>query len=149
VIDSQVIAFAGAAALLTMAPGPLQSLWRATRGHGTDASVGIPTMADDGRRQSRRSFVEGLLSNLLNPKTAVFYLAFLPQFVGPSDDVLSKSLLLAGIHYVEAVVWLVTLSVLFDRMQRFILKSTVRRWLDGACGVALMGFGARVAFERR
>jgi RhtB (resistance to homoserine/threonine) family protein len=212
VIDSQVIAFAVAAALLTIAPGPdtmlvlrnvlrggrrdgvvttfgicsglfahaalsafgvslllersatafsavkvvgacylvwlgLQSLLKGMR--GAYASVPVETVDRLRRSNSRRSFVEGLLSNLLNPKTAVFYLAFLPQFISPSDDVLKKSLLLASIHYCEAVLWLVALSSLFDRMQRFILKSAVRRWLDRVCGAALIGFGARLAFERR
>lgn len=94
-------------------------------------------------------FLEGLLSNVLNPKTAVFYLAFLPQFIAPTDPVLTQSLLLAGIHYAEGILWFATLSVLLDHTRRFILKSTVRRWLDGLCGAVLVGFGARLALERQ
>jgi threonine/homoserine/homoserine lactone efflux protein len=90
-----------------------------------------------------------LLSNLLNPKTAVFYLAFLPQFIGPSDDPFGTSMLLAGIHYCEAVTWLVALSMLFDRIQRLVLHPAVRRSLDGVCGGVLLGFGARLALDRR
>jgi threonine/homoserine/homoserine lactone efflux protein len=97
----------------------------------------------------RRAFVEGLLSNLLNPKTAVFYLAFLPQFIRPTDPVLQKSLLLASIHYAEGIVWLIAVSVAVDRMRRLFLSSTVRRWLDGVCGVVFVGFGVRLALERR
>ena len=40
-------------------------------------------------------------------------------------------------------------SILFDHMRRFLLKSIVRRWLDGLCGLMLIGFGARLALERR
>jgi RhtB (resistance to homoserine/threonine) family protein len=97
----------------------------------------------------RRCFLEGLLSNVLNPKTAVFYLAFLPQFIRPTDPVLQKSLLLAGIHYVEAIVWLVLVSVAVDRMRRLFLTSTIRRWLDGLCGTLFVGFGLRLALTRQ
>jgi threonine/homoserine/homoserine lactone efflux protein len=45
-----------------------------------------PSLAKD-----RRSFLEGLLSNVLNPKVVVFYLAFLPQFIGPGDWIFGKS----------------------------------------------------------
>jgi RhtB (resistance to homoserine/threonine) family protein len=97
----------------------------------------------------RRSFLEGLLSNVLNPKTALFYLAFLPQFIRPTDPVLQKSLLLAGIHYVEGILWLVVVSMAVDRMRRFFLTSIVRRWLDGICGTLFVGFGLRLALERK
>ncbi len=100
-------------------------------------------------RPLQRCFLEGLLSNVLNPKTAMFYLAFLPQFIGPTDAALAKSLFLAGIHYVEAMLWLVTLSITLDHTRRFILRSSVRRSLDGLCGAVLMGFGVRLALERR
>jgi threonine/homoserine/homoserine lactone efflux protein len=63
--------------------------------------------------------------------------------------VLTKALLLAGIHYVEGIVWLVALSILLDHARRFILKSVVRRWLDGLCGGVLVAFGARLALERQ
>jgi threonine/homoserine/homoserine lactone efflux protein len=76
----------------------------------------------------------------LNPKVAVFYLAFLPQFIGPTDPVLQKSLLLTGIHYVEGMVWLVTVSMVVDQTRRFFLKSTVRRWLDGVGGGTVRRF---------
>ena len=97
----------------------------------------------------QRCFLEGVLSNVLNPKTAVFYLAFLPQFIGPTDSVLTKSFLLASIHYVEGILWLVALSIMLDHTRRFLLKSVVRRWLDGLCGAMLVGFGARLALERQ
>jgi threonine/homoserine/homoserine lactone efflux protein len=90
-----------------------------------------------------------VLSNVLNTKTAIFYLAFLPQFIGPTKPVLRKSLLLGGIHYVEGIVWLVALSILVDHTRRVLLKSAVRRWLEGLCGAVLMGFGARLALERQ
>jgi RhtB (resistance to homoserine/threonine) family protein len=101
------------------------------------------------RRAPQQCFFEGLLSNVLNPKAVVFYLAFVPQFIGPTDPVLTKSLLLASIHYVEAILWLVALSSMLDHMRRFIMKSAVRRWLDGLCGTVLVGFGARLAIERQ
>ena len=97
----------------------------------------------------QQCLLEGFLSNVLNPKTAVFYLAFLPQFIGPTDPVLTQSLLLAGIHYVEGILWFVILSIMLDHMRPFFLNSTVRRWLDGLCGIMLVGFGARLALERQ
>jgi threonine/homoserine/homoserine lactone efflux protein len=101
------------------------------------------------RITARQCFLEGLLSNVLNPKAIVFYLAFLPQFIGPTEPALTKSLLLASIHYVEGILWLVTLSIVLDHLRRFMLRSAVRRWLDGLCGIVLVGFGARLAFERQ
>ena len=124
----------------------LQSLRSAVRTpHAQDSLEAVePTR----RKAPQQCFREGLLSNMLNPKAAVFYLAFLPQFIGPTEPVLTKSLLLAGIHYVEGILWLVALSIMLDHTRRFILKSAVRRWLDGLCGAVLVGFGARLALER-
>ena len=95
-----------------------------------------------------RCFREGVLSNVLNPKIALFYLAFLPQFIGPADPVVPKSFLLAGIHYVESIVWFVTLSFGVARARRLILRPRVRRWLDGVCGALFVGIGVRLALER-
>ena len=51
-----------------------------------------------------RSIREGLLSNVLNPKTIVFYMAFLPQFISPTQSPMVQSLFMAGIHFVIGLV---------------------------------------------
>jgi len=140
----QLLKLAGAGYLVWLG---LQSLRQAVRTPppADRLEAGVPS----GRRALRRCFRDGVLSNVLNTKTAIFYLAFLPQFIGPTEPVLRKSLLLAGIHYVEAIVWLVALSILVDHTRRVLLKSAVRRWLEGLCGAVLMGCGARLALERQ
>lgn len=97
----------------------------------------------------RRSFVEGVLSNVLNPKAVVFYMAFLPQFIQPGDPVLLKSLFLAGIHFTLAFLWLCLLSLLLDRFRTLLLSSSLHRWLEGVCGALLLGLGVRLMLERR
>ena len=139
-----VVKIAGAFYLVWLG---VQSLRRAVRGAPPAGSADGPLAMD--AVSSRRCFLEGLLCNVLNPKVAVFYLALLPQFIGPGDPVLGKSLLLAGIHYAEGILWLVTVSFVLDRTQRFFLGSAVRRWLDGLCGLVLVGLGARLAIERQ
>ncbi len=99
-------------------------------------------------RSLKRSFVEGVTSNVLNPKTAVFYLAFLPQFIQPTDPVLFKSLFLAAIHFGMAFLWLCLLSLLLDRFRVVLLSSTLHRWLEGVCGALLLGLGLRLLSEK-
>ena len=140
----QLVKFAGACYLVWLG---VRSLSSAVRGAHHPAGPEHRLAPD--AVSSQRCFLEGLLSNVLNPKTAVFYLAFLPQFIGPIDPVLLKSLLLAGIHYAEGILWLVVVSMAVDQTRRFFLKSMVRRWLDGICGTLFVGFGVRLALERQ
>jgi len=47
------------------------------------------------------------------------------------------------------ILWLGTLSAIFDRTRRLLVEGSARRWLDGVCGAALVGLGARLALEQR
>jgi RhtB (resistance to homoserine/threonine) family protein len=96
-----------------------------------------------------RCFSEGFLTNLLNPKVVVFYLALLPQFIEPGDPVLAKSLLLAAIHFAEGILWLGGVAWLVDRSRRFFMRPLLRRWLDAVCGACLIALGIRLALEHR
>ena len=96
----------------------------------------------------KKRFIEGFLTNVLNPKVVLFYLAFLPQFIGPNDPVILKSIMLTGIHYVMGIVWLVWLSVFLDRARRFVTRPSFKRSLDGFCGILLFGIGLKLIFEK-
>jgi threonine/homoserine/homoserine lactone efflux protein len=96
-----------------------------------------------------RAFAEGFLTNALNPKVAVFYLAFLPQFIAPGDPVAAKSFLLAGIHYAIGFVWLSTVAFAVSRAARLLTRPGVRRATDLTTGAIFTGFGVRLAFEQR
>ncbi len=96
-----------------------------------------------------RSLREGLLTNVLNPKVAIFYLAFLPQFINRGDPVLLKSLLLAGMHFVLSIIWLSTISTFMGHLRGFISRPSVQRVLETVAGTVLIGFGIRLATVQR
>jgi threonine/homoserine/homoserine lactone efflux protein len=91
------------------------------------------------------SFRQGLLTNLFNPKIALFYTTFLPQFIGPGDPVLLLSLAMAGVHILLGIVWLSAYAWLLDRAVEAFRGSRVRRALDALTGFVLVGLGIRVA----
>jgi threonine/homoserine/homoserine lactone efflux protein len=94
-------------------------------------------------------FLQGVLSNVLNPKVAVFYLTFLPQFMSPGDNVLVRSLAFAAAHAVMGIIWLGAYAYVVSRISAAFGSSGVRRWLERATGGVLIALGARLALERR
>jgi len=96
-----------------------------------------------------RSWLEGLLTNVLNPKVGIFYLAFLPQFIAAGDPALARSLLLAGLHIGIGVVWLSTLVFGVGRIRPLVESRLWRARLEGVSGAVLIGLGIRLAAERR
>ncbi len=113
---------------------------------------GLPLGAVQGERQAVplwRPLREGLLSNVLNPKTVVFYMAFLPQFIAPTDPALLKSLWLAGVHFVIANVWQIAIVFMVGSAGRWLGSRLFARALNGATGAVLILFGVRLALERQ
>ena len=94
-------------------------------------------------------FLQGVFSNVLNPKVAVFYLTFLPQFISPGDNVLARSLAFAVAHAVMGIVWLSAYAYVLSRVSAVLGRSGVRRWLERVTGGVLIALGARLALERR
>jgi threonine/homoserine/homoserine lactone efflux protein len=94
-------------------------------------------------------FRQGLLTNVLNPKVAVFYLAALPQFVGHGPDAPLKGVLLIGIHYAIGGAWLSAIALGAGRAGEAFRTSAAMRWLEGVAGVFLLGVAGRLAVERR
>jgi RhtB (resistance to homoserine/threonine) family protein len=112
-------------------------------------SFGTLPPADAQPARARTAYLQGLLSNVLNPKVAVFYLTFLPQFIDPNGSVLAQSLFFAFAHAVMGIVWLAAYAYLIARLSRSLAGSGLRRWLERVTGAVLIGLGVRLAFERR
>lgn len=94
-----------------------------------------------------RSLREGLLSNVLNPKTAVFYMAFLPQFINPDQSALAQSLFLAGLHFIIAMLWQCLLALLVKQLKGWLQRPRVSQMFDGVTGTVMIALGLRVAVE--
>jgi len=116
------------------------------------AGKGLAVSAASGARRQRvspwRPLREGLLSNVLNPKTVVFYMAFLPQFIAPTDPALLKSLWLAGIHFMIANLWQILVAVLVGSASHWLARPAFSRVLNGLTGGVLVAFGVKLALTR-
>lgn len=113
------------------------------------ARRGAPELpaANEPRRGS--PFRQGLLTNLFNPKIAIFYSTFLPQFIAPGDPVLVLSMALAGVHVALGIAWLSLYAWLLDRAIAAFKGTRLRRALDAVTGTVLVGLGLRLAADRR
>lgn len=149
---SVVLAHSAAAFLALKVAGACYLAWlgiQSLRAAAKPVASSVPGGVAAARVPGARSFREGLLTNLLNPKVIVFYLALLPQFVSPGDAVIPKSLLLAAIHCALGIAWLGFVAWGVDRSRQFFLRPRLRRFMDGLCGAVLIGFGLRLALEQR
>jgi RhtB (resistance to homoserine/threonine) family protein len=108
-----------------------------------------PVSTDSSKRARLGPFLQGFLTNILNPKVAVFYLTFLPQFISPGEPVLRRSLLLASIHIAMGFVWLTAYAWFIDRLGAVLTRPRVKAWLERVTGGLLIALGARLAWERR
>jgi len=94
-------------------------------------------------------WLRGLLTNLLNPKVGVFYVSFLPQFVPAQVAAGPFVFLLAAIHAVLGLAWFAALIAATSPLKRWLQRAAVVRWLDRLTGVVFLGFGLRLALDRR
>jgi RhtB (resistance to homoserine/threonine) family protein len=130
-----VLKYAGAAYLVYLGLRALISTTKVTKD---------PTVT-----KKTNPFAQGLITNLLNPKVAVFYLTFLPQFVAPDRPMLSQSVFLAATHVVMGLIWLTVYARFIDRMAAVVLTDRVKRRIEAVTGAVLMALGIRLALAHR
>ena len=109
------------------------------------------TIASEGARPLAKVFVDGAFSNLSNPKIAIFYFAFLPQFVSPAAAHPTLTVFVLGLAF-AALTFLVKAPVgVFSGALSAWLRArpNVLTWVYRCSGAILVGLGVRLAFERR
>jgi threonine/homoserine/homoserine lactone efflux protein len=101
--------------------------------------------------RSSRLFTQGIVVNVLNPKTAIFFLAFLPQFVNPSRGPVAVQIIILGACFILLGImsdggYALLAGTLAGRIRR---TRKARRRLDRASGVVYLGLGAGAALASR
>lgn len=140
-----VLRVAGAGYLVLLGALPLLAeLRRRTSG------VAVPRALDSSRpvrgpAGAWRAFSAGLMSDLLNPKIGLFYLAVVPQFVPAGAPALQYSLLLCAIDIAVAVSWLAGLAWLAHAAVSWLLRPAVVLWSQRIISTVLIGLGGSAA----
>lgn len=129
-------------------------------GAGYLAYLGVRTLLDSRNRPedvlagapppgpAHAIFRQGFVSAISNPKLGVFFVTFLPQFVTAGQPLLPRLLMLGLIFAVIGWTWLNVYGLIVTRVRHVVEAPRVRRWMERVTGVVLLGFGARLAFER-
>jgi threonine/homoserine/homoserine lactone efflux protein len=115
------------------------------------ARGGALALGTAARHTPRRLFLDGALSNLSNPKVAVFYFAFLPQFVSPAARQPTLSIFVLGFAF-AVLTFLIKgpVGVFAGALSGWLRSRTdVLTWVYRSSGAILIGLGVRLAFERR
>ncbi|AQZ70642.1 lysine transporter LysE [[Actinomadura] parvosata subsp. kistnae] len=133
-----VVKVVGAAYLLYLGVKSLRAAWRG----GGALRLDVP---DPGGRGSWAAFSEGLLTNVLNPKAALFFVALVPQFLGSGASVPA----LSAVALAGTAVWFLTVANVVGALRKVFAKSAVRRAVDGLTGAALIGLGIKLATSTR
>ncbi|MCC3778971.1 LysE family translocator, partial [Streptomyces sp. UNOB3_S3] len=131
----ETLRWAGAAYLLWMGA---RMLWEA-RGRSTAEASSAEPAEDTTPGGFAAGWRQGLVTNLLNPKMGVFYVAVLPQFIPASAPHFVMGLALASVHAVLGVLWAAVLVGFARVLRDWLRKPTARRVMDRVTGTAIVG----------
>jgi threonine/homoserine/homoserine lactone efflux protein len=117
---------------------------------GRRAVVAAGTPAPVSRASGRSLYLQGFLTNALNPKVALFFLAFLPQFIDAGAPGKTIGFALLGLLFdVTGTLWLVLVALAASRSAaHFSRNAGLRLWLQRLIGAAFVAFAAKLALVR-
>lgn len=136
------VKLAGAAYLVYLG---VQSIRQARAGGAPDH----PAALSPSTRYRGSPYLQGLASTVLNPKPALFFLSYVPQFIDRSGSVALQVCLLSAVHIIVGFIWLTTFAWLVSRMHAVIVRPRVKASLERVTGAVLIALGLRVALEKR
>jgi len=100
---------------------------------------------------NRKIFFQGMLTNILNPKVAIFFLSFLPQFINPNSVHLKAQISFLGVWFdLQCTTVLVLVSILTGYFKNILQKNTTFwSWQEKLTGFILLGLGIRMIFSKK
>lgn len=117
---------------------------------GLKKKQGVPGLVDTDENSAWNVFRRGFVTNILNPKVIVFYLALLPQFVNVSLGHVGLQIFLLGcVHIVIGLTFLLCVGFAAGRAASWLANTNAGRWLDGIAGLFFIGLAVRLAISER
>lgn len=95
------------------------------------------------------AFKQGLLSNVLNPKVAMFFLTFLPQFVKIGENVTFQLVSMGIIYMALSITWFVVFVFFINYLRNWLMSAKVQQVMDKVTGIVLIGFGLKLALGKQ
>jgi threonine/homoserine/homoserine lactone efflux protein len=135
-----VLKLVGAAYLIYLG---VQALWKSRRGGKCAEAPAQDEMTADTRAAG--VFRQAFLSNVLNPKAALFFVSVLPQFLDPAASGTLQVLLLGALDIGLGIVWWALFVLLTARLSGLMRRRGPRKVLDRATGTVLVGLGTTLA----
>jgi threonine/homoserine/homoserine lactone efflux protein len=133
-IAFEILRWGGAAYLLWLAV-------KALRGSATGLGAAGPLPP----RRPGRIFLDGLVTNVLNPKVALFFIAFLPQFIDRSHDAVLQILVLGSLLNLSGTIVNAAVGLSSGGIGRLLARQPlVARLLNGFTGIVFLGLAARL-----
>jgi RhtB (resistance to homoserine/threonine) family protein len=100
------------------------------------------------KKYSSSVFRQGFFTNLLNPKVAIFFLTFLPQFVNDEHHVFVQFLIMGLVYTMLTVLWFLLYIYLINYISVFMRKASTQNIIQAITGFVLVGFGIKLFFEK-
>ncbi|GAB1858023.1 LysE family translocator [Flavobacteriaceae bacterium MHTCC 0001] len=99
----------------------------------------------------RKIYVSGIFTNVLNPKVALFFLAFLPQFIDPNYAQIFIPFLILGLTFVTTgTIWCLILAIFSSKLSHKIRQNyKVKKWLDKITGTVFIILGIKLALAKK
>jgi threonine/homoserine/homoserine lactone efflux protein len=142
----------GLAALLRAAPAAYEAVKYA--GAAYLVYLGVQAVRSDefalgDETEPTNSYLRGVAVNALNPKVALFFLAFLPQFAGSGSEATARMILLGGLYAAITAVYLSTVALASNRARRVVAADRFRSKLQWGAGTVFVALGLSVAVGGR
>jgi len=135
-----IIKYAGAVYLIYLG---LRSLLRKKKREAVMAPLPILSY--------RKIFMQGMITNLLNPKVAIFFLSFLPQFINPQSQHIREQIAFLGLWFdIQGALILVTVASLTGAFRTMLQRNkNFWNWQERITGVILVGLGIKMIFSKK
>jgi len=127
--------------------GAIYLIWiglKSLMGAFSKEKVTIEKVHYNSKKNLQKAYLEGFLTNALNPKVSMFYLAAFPQFIPAGENAILYGFLLVSIHSIMNMAWFSSMVILFSKLKVAAKNQFFQKSLKAFTGIVFVGFGVKL-----